>query len=317
MLLDRATEHLFGYPREELLGAPVEMLLPGSIRERHVRHRATYPASPSTRPRAAATLAARRRDGTEFPMEVSLVPIRSDDSFSVIAIIRDVTERRDFEERIRKANQELEARNREIEKANHLKSEFLASMSHELRTPLHTIIGFTELIQEESQGPLNAQQKRFVGHVHHDSVHLLELINDILDLSKIEAEPDGTEPRKCRYPEVIEEAVTGSRPLPPPKILRSDRNRPACFHPCRRIRFREIMTNLLSNAVKFTPKGGRVWIDPAIQASIWFRFRFPTGVSALRPKIRKSFLTASGRSVALPAGCVKARGWVSRLSNVS
>ena len=74
-----------------------------------------------------------------------------------------------------------------MERANRLKSEFLASMSHELRTPLHTIIGFSELLGEEAGRPLNEKQKRFVNHIHKDSMHLLELINDILDLSKIEA----------------------------------------------------------------------------------------------------------------------------------
>ena len=73
---------------------------------------------------------------------------------------------------------ELESRNREVERANRLKSEFLASMSHELRTPLHTIIGFSELLAEELEGPLNEKQKRFIDHIHNDSLHLLELIND-------------------------------------------------------------------------------------------------------------------------------------------
>ena len=269
VLLNRVTEKLFGYPREELLGMPVEVLLPGSISERHVSHRATYSASPSTRPMGRGhTLAARRRDGSEFPVEVSLSPIRSDDSFSVLAIVRDVTERRDFEERIRKANQELEARNREVEKANHLKSEFLASMSHELRTPLHTIIGFTELIQEESQGPLNAQQKRFLGHVHHDSVHLLELINDILDLSKIEANRMELRIESFDAWEVIEESVTGIGPAASAKNIAVEQHiAQPVFIRADRLRFREIMTNLLSNAVKFTPKNGRVWIDPAITGS--------------------------------------------------
>ncbi len=73
------------------------------------------------------------------------------------------------------------------ERANQLKSEFLASMSHELRTPLHTIIGFAELLAEELEGPLNEKQQRFMNHIHTDSIHLLELINDILDISKIES----------------------------------------------------------------------------------------------------------------------------------
>jgi PAS domain S-box-containing protein len=262
VMLNKATERLFGFQREELLGAPIENLLPEAMRARHVGHRGGYVAHPGTRPMGQGlTLAARRKDGSEFPVEISLSPIQSDDSFSVMAIIRDVTERRVFEERIRRANQELEVRNREIEKANQLKSEFLASMSHELRTPLHTIIGFTELLEEESQGPLNAAQKRFVGHVHHDSIHLLELINDILDLSKIEANRMELKLESIDAHEVVREALHGITPAAQAKgIDIEDRIEGTVYVLADRVRIREIVTNLLSNAVKFTPKGGSVWI---------------------------------------------------------
>src|SRR5262249_18341456 len=133
-----------------------------------------------------------------LPVEISLSPVHYEGGFRVTAIIRDISERRQTESELRRiqeqhtrdlasANSELELRNREVERANRLKSDFLASMSHELRTPLHTVIGFAELLGEETAGPLSDRQKRFVDHIHRDSLHLLELINDILDLSKIEA----------------------------------------------------------------------------------------------------------------------------------
>src|SRR5262249_14267664 len=136
--------------------------------------------------------------GTRFPVEISLSPVQFEDGLRVSAIIRDVTERKLAEEQLRAVqtayteqlaakNRELEARNQEVEQANQLKSEFLSGMSHELRTPLHTIIGFTELLEEEIQGPLNEKQHRFIHHIHRDSQHLLALINDVLDLSKIES----------------------------------------------------------------------------------------------------------------------------------
>ena len=84
-------------------------------------------------------------------------------------------------------NKELELRNREVERANRLKSEFLASMSHELRTPLNAIIGFSDLLAEQIAGALSAKQQRFVSHIQQGARHLLALINDILDLSKVEA----------------------------------------------------------------------------------------------------------------------------------
>ena len=90
-------------------------------------------------------------------------------------------------EELAHANKELELRNHEVERATKLKSKFLASMSHELRTPLNAIVGFSDLMHEETAGPLNDKQKRFVNHIKQGSAHLLQLINDILDLSKIEA----------------------------------------------------------------------------------------------------------------------------------
>ncbi len=268
LLMNKVTERLFGYTREELLGAQVDILLPDGVRGSHVAHREAYSEHPGTRPMGQGlTLSARRRDGSELPVEISLSPIRVGESFTVMAIIRDVTERRAFEQEIRKANEQLETRNREVENANQLKSDFLASMSHELRTPLHTIIGFTELLKEESQGPLNDAQKRFAGHVHRDSVHLLELINDILDLSKIEANQMELQVESFDACDVVSEALRGIGPAAKQKALTVEGRFVApVFIQADRLRFREIVTNLLSNAVKFTSKGGSVWVDISIQA---------------------------------------------------
>ena len=111
-------------------------------------------------------LTALPRGGSEFPVEISLSPTRSEGNFSVMAIVRDVAQRKVFGEQIRKANQELEARNSAVEEANSLKSEFLASMSHEQQTPLRTLIGFTEIPQEERQGFLNEEMTCLENLIH-------------------------------------------------------------------------------------------------------------------------------------------------------
>jgi PAS domain S-box-containing protein len=269
VLCNAATERLFGYRREELLGTPVETLIPEGGRAAHQKHRGNYWSDPVTRPMGKGlTLHAQRQDGTRFPVEISLSPVRSEDGFRVTAIIRDVTDRAIAEEQIRAVNQQLQQRNQEVERANRLKSEFLASMSHELRTPLHTILGFTELLQEEVDGPLNDRQKRFVSHVHQDAQHLLELINDILDLSKIEAGKMELRFEVFDARQAVEEVVESVRGTAQAKNLAVE-NRVAadCAVRADRVRFKEIFYNLLSNAVKFTLEGGRIEIASAVRGS--------------------------------------------------
>ena len=187
----------------------------------------------------------------------------------IYAVARDITERKrdeaekhKFAERLAAGNQELELRNREVERATHLKSKFLASMSHELRTPLNAIVGFSDLLAEQTAGELNDKQKRFVDHIKQGSAHLLQLINDILDISKIEA---GQLEYRCEVflvkdalPEVLSTIHPSAmaKNIEVQQKLRTDR--PVYAD---RVRFKQILYNLLSNAVKFTPKGGRIEID--------------------------------------------------------
>jgi signal transduction histidine kinase len=213
-------------------------------------------------------LHARRRDGTLFPVEISLSPIQTEGGVHVTAVIRDVTERKRAEKEVRilqlQYTGELEARNREVERADRLKSEFLASMSHELRTPLHTIIGFAELLQEGHEGALSEAQTRFVGHIRRDSEHLLELINDVLDLSKIEAGQLTLKREAYRLARSVGEALDAIRPGAAAKGIaieeRGERDSMVDADP---LRVKEMLYNLLSNAVKFTPEGGKVWIEAA------------------------------------------------------
>lgn len=278
VLLNQAAEHLFGYPRAELLGQPVEILVPHSVRAHHVPLRQGYQAAPAVRPMGSGReLEAQRKDGSRFRVEISLSPVQFGDRQHFTAIIRDVSERRRAEDSLREiqerharelanTNAQLESRNIEIERANRLKSEFLASMSHELRTPLHTIIGFSELLGEGLEGELNPTQRRFVEHIHRDSLHLLELINDILDLSKIEAGRLDLRCAEMPLEGALQEVLATIRPQ---AAAKSQRLRVSAVDDlileADRVRVKEILYNLLSNAVKFTGEGGAisVTVEPA------------------------------------------------------
>jgi signal transduction histidine kinase len=163
-------------------------------------------------------------------------------------------------------NAELESRNREIQRATRLKSEFLARMSHELRTPMNAIMGFSDLLAEEAEGPLSDAYKTFIRHIRNGASHLLALINDVLDLSKIEAGRIELIPEEFRAADALDEVLPVIRPLAEVKRIHIDSQLGEnTLILADRTRFKQILYNLLSNSVKFTPEGGRVWIEAILE----------------------------------------------------
>jgi PAS domain S-box-containing protein len=264
VLMNPVTETMFGYTETELLGRSVDILLPEEARLAHATHRAHYWEKPTARSMARGiTLYGRRKDGSSFPVEISLSPIKADTGIRVTAFMRDVTQRKQNEQRIQALREEytrqLEMRNQQIERANRLKSEFVANMSHELRTPLHTVIGFSELLAEEVKGLLNPDQKRFIAHIHKDAQHLLDLINEVLDLSRIEAGKLVLNREYVDMAELLEETVSSLRPQSELKSLLIYMTTPGNVSAfADRVRMRQIIRNLLDNAIKFTPERGRI-----------------------------------------------------------
>ncbi|MDP2683302.1 MAG: ATP-binding protein, partial [Deltaproteobacteria bacterium] len=172
---------------------------------------------------------------------------------------RDVTERRKIEK-------ELVSRtilNEELIKINKMKSQFLANVSHELRTPLNSIMGFSELLSEKSFGELNEKQTQYVNYINTSGSHLLHLINNILDLSKIEAGKIELEPEEFPLADVLGEVLSIVRPMAHKKdIIIESKTLP--LSPTVRLdrsKFKQIMLNLLSNAVKFNKSSGKINID--------------------------------------------------------
>jgi PAS domain S-box len=203
----------------------------------------------------------------ELNVLVSTAYINTYDDAKVIFSFEDITERKRVEEAILYSKMEAE-------EANRTKSEFLATMSHELRTPLNAIIGYSQMLQEDSFGELNTKQKRFANHVSASGKHLLELINDILDLSKVEAGKIELHFEEFDVNDVMRNVYNIIGPLARKKHI--DINFQVSKNTriyADKTRFKQVFYNLMSNAVKFTPVKGHVQVavtteDELLQLSV-------------------------------------------------
>ena len=271
-LLNAQAERLFGYYREELIGHPIEMLIPVRYHRRHVGERKGYYRDPHVRPMGAGLeLNGLRKNGSEFPVEISLSPVTTLEGTFVSASIRDSTERKAFERRLQELNAALEA-------AGRAKDQFLASMSHELRTPLNAIIGFTGTLLMQLPGPINAEQERQLEIVQSSARHLLSLINDILDLAKIESGKIELTFEPISIKDVVDEVAASLARLAGDKKLEFtthvvELNEPLVTD---RRALRQILLNLATNALKYTEIGSvriKVWAaqlgeQPAVAFSV-------------------------------------------------
>jgi PAS domain S-box-containing protein len=243
---------MFGHEPADVLGEPIEMLLPERLQRSHLGQRVGYLGAPRMRAMGEGReLHGRRANGEEFPVEISLSPVETEAGRLVMSAIRDISERKRFE-------RALQEKNVELERASRAKDRFLATMSHELRTPLNAIIGFTGLMLMKLPGPLTADQEKQLGLVQSSGKHLLSLINDLLDLAKIESGRVELvlEPVACEA--VLDEVVQTLQPTAAAKglWLRVESDGPLPVVKADRRALQQILINLTGNALKFTVRGG-------------------------------------------------------------
>ena len=252
VMVNRQTELLFGYQRQDLLGQSAELLIPETMRRAYLEVRHRFMQQPEPRRLGEnRELFGRHQDGRLLPVEVGLSPLRSGDELLLQAVVIDISHRKAAERRLREQADQLMI-------ANRYKSEFLANMSHELRTPLNSILILSDQLKQNALGNLSDKQVRHAEIMHRAGHDLLQLINDVLDLARIEAGHMQLKLEPLDLRELLGELKAGLNGMAEqkglmfgihvepevPEMLVSDR-----------VRLSQILRNLLTNALKFTEQG--------------------------------------------------------------
>ena len=274
--VNHATEEVTGRPRQELIGTDFCDYFTDGEKARRGYQQTFREGSVQD-----YELEIRHRDGHTTPVLYNASVYRHKEGAiaGVFAAARDITGRKRAEQEVLRLNQdlerrvaertaqlkraaaELEKRNLEVERVNRMKTDFLGRSSHELRTPLNAILGYSQLLGEQSAGPLPPPYPRFVANIQEGARHLLDIVNDLLDISKIEAGRVDLNRESFRPADALEEVLSAIAPLAKIKQIDIDNQVPAGMSVrADRTRFKQVLYNLLSNAVKFTPENGRVWI---------------------------------------------------------
>jgi PAS domain S-box-containing protein len=249
-LVNAQTEKVFGYSREELVGCNVELLMPRRFHERHIRDREAYSESPHARAMGLGLeLFGRRKDGSEFPVEISLSPLQTSEGALISSAVRDVSLRRRTEEQIRKLNAELKQKVTELSLVNRELESFSYSVSHDLRAPLRHIDGFTRILIEEHAAEFSGEAKGYLDRVLKAVTHTGQLVDDLLNLARIGRKE--IDRKTVALTNIVRQAMA-SVPVEKERGEIEWRIEPLPEVNCDPGLMELVFTNLLANAVKFT-----------------------------------------------------------------
>ena len=278
VLVNREVERLFGYSREELLGRPVEILLPEKLRGKHARQRAGFLKHPDARHLGTGRdFLGRRKDGGEIPIEVGLNPLQVGGDVMMLCAIVDISERKRLER---------------------LQDEFVTTVSHELRTPMTSIAGSLGLLTGGAAGSLPPSAAHLIGIAQGNCQRLVRLVNDILDVKKLEFGQIDFHIQRCTARSLVEQAIEANRgfadrygvrvrldAVAEPVDIQVDSDR-----------FIQVITNLLSNALKFSRAGEEVTVTVETigdNVHIAVRDRGPGIPADFKPRIFEKFAQAN------------------------
>ena len=282
-------ERITGSSRERLINRPfAEFVVPAGEADRAIR-RVMKEGSVTD-----LELSVRHTDGSvrDFAFRGSMLVQDPERVRGIIATMRDVTDQKRLREMLEERNRALEVQNERVVEVNRIKDEFLASMSHELRTPLNSIIGFSDFLLTAEDAPLAPDQREHLTHILNSGNHLLSLINDILDLAKVESGKLEVSPAPTDLKEAVGEVCASLQPQlmerglelgaeVDPGVIR------VVLDP---VRFKQILYNLLSNSVKFTPARGRIDVTVAPSSGNRFALRVhDTGIGIPADQIDRIF----------------------------